>query len=232
MSAVSSSSTSRPIETTRTTPSPMRRSIGVICLRPSCATPARRPSTPSMRGTENPQMSASRTPTVRPCAASAAARLTVTDDLPTPPLPEAMRITLAASGTEVSSGRWETLNRALPIAVVRCSSVISVQARRTEVTPGSEPTRARTSCWIWARSGQPAVVRAIVTTTAPSAPTSAPRAMPRSTMSLPSSGSMTPRSTARTSSLVGRARVRGSTSTAGFYRRGPVKPGPAIGYGP
>ena len=114
-------------------------------------------------------------------------------------------MTLAASGTEVSSGRCDTFNRALPMAVLRCSSVISVQSSFTEVTPGREPTRARTSCWIWARSGQPAVVSAMVTTTAPSAPTRAARAMPRSTMSLPSSGSITPRSTASTSSLVGRA---------------------------
>ena len=41
-------------------------------------------------------MSASTTPTLRPCAASAAARLTVTEDLPTPPLP------LATAYTRVS----------------------------------------------------------------------------------------------------------------------------------
>ena len=49
-----------------------------------------RPSTPSIRGTLKPQMSASSTPTVRPRAASATARFTVTDDLPTPPLPLAI----------------------------------------------------------------------------------------------------------------------------------------------
>ena len=45
---------------------------------------------PSRRGTEKPQMSASSTPTVNPSAAIAAARLTVTELLPTPPLPLAM----------------------------------------------------------------------------------------------------------------------------------------------
>jgi hypothetical protein len=45
--------------------------------------------TPSIRGTEKPYTSASSTPTDRPSAAIAAARLTVTLDLPTPPLPEA-----------------------------------------------------------------------------------------------------------------------------------------------
>ena len=46
-------------------------------------------------------MSASSTPTVRPRRASATARLTVTELLPTPPLPEAMAITRAGSGTSV-----------------------------------------------------------------------------------------------------------------------------------
>ena len=49
------------------------------------------------------------------------------------------------------------------------------------------------------------MVSATVTSTDPSSATTAPRAMPNSTMSLPSSGSMTPRSTASTSSAVGRA---------------------------
>ena len=35
-------------------------------------------------------MSASTMPTLRPCLAIATARLTVTEDLPTPPLPEAI----------------------------------------------------------------------------------------------------------------------------------------------
>ena len=158
-----------------------------------------------MRGTEKPQMSASSTPTVRPVAASAAARFTVTDDLPTPPLPEPTSTTLVVGASEVSSGRWATFQRALAMAEDFSSWVISVQSRVTWVTPGSEPTRARTSRWIWARSGQPAVVRAMVTTTSPSGSTRAPLAMPSSTMSLPSSGSITPRSTAMTSSGVGSA---------------------------
>ena len=59
----------------------------ILPLPASVLAPARRPRTPSMRGIENPQMSASSTPTVSPRAASAAARFAVTDDLPTPPLP-------------------------------------------------------------------------------------------------------------------------------------------------
>ena len=45
-------------------------------------------------------MSASTTPTDRPRAASAAARFTVTEDLPTPPLPE------ATAYTRVSEPGW------------------------------------------------------------------------------------------------------------------------------
>ena len=173
----------------------------------------------SMRGTEKPQMSASSTPTLRPVAAMAAARFTVTDDLPTPPLPEATSTTLVVGARAVSSGRWETLKRALPIAEDFSSWVISVQSRVTLPTPGSDPTRARTSRWIWARSGQPEVVSAMVTTTEPSGSIVAPLAMPSSTMSLPSSGSMTPRSTAITSSWVGSV----AAATAGFYRAEPCK---------
>ena len=87
-------------------------------------------------------MSASSTPTVRPVAAMAAARFTVTDDLPTPPLPEATSTTLVVGASAVSSGRWETLNRALPMAEDFSSWVISVQSRVTLPTPGSEPTRS------------------------------------------------------------------------------------------
>ena len=51
-------------------------------------------STPSIAGTENPYTSASSTPTEWPCRARATARLTVTDDLPTPPLPDETATTL------------------------------------------------------------------------------------------------------------------------------------------
>ena len=49
------------------------------------------------------------------------------------------------------------------------SAVISVQSRWTAVTPGVEPMRVSTSRLICALSGQPAVVRAMVIVTAPSA---------------------------------------------------------------
>ena len=48
---------------------------------------------PSIRGTEKPQTSASTTAVRCPAAARATPRFTVTDDFPTPPLPEAISIT-------------------------------------------------------------------------------------------------------------------------------------------
>ena len=101
----------------------------------------------------------------------AAARLTVTEDLPTPPLPDATRTTRVVGPTAVSSGRWVMFHRALAMAEDFCSAVISVHSISTLVTPGADPTRVRTSRWIWARSGQPDVVRAIVTVTWPSSST-------------------------------------------------------------
>jgi len=59
---------------------------------------------PTCRGTLKPQMSASSTPTARPCAASAAARFTVTDDLPTPPFPPRDR-DHAGGGADLGVGR-------------------------------------------------------------------------------------------------------------------------------
>ena len=80
------------MDTTLSSPLPIGLRLGTIFFSPPAA-PCRRPSMPSMRGTEKPQMSASSTPTVKPLAARAAARLTVTEDLPTPPLPEATVMT-------------------------------------------------------------------------------------------------------------------------------------------
>ena len=75
-------------------------------------------------------MSASSTPTVRPRAARAAARLTVTDDLPTPPLPDATADDPVVAGSGVGRRLLRTFQRALAMAAARCSAVISVQSRR------------------------------------------------------------------------------------------------------
>ena len=78
-----------------------------------------------MRGTLKPQMSASSTPTRNPRAASAAARLTVTDDLPTPPLPLATASTRVVAETSVGAASSRAWKRARSIATAFCSLVIS-----------------------------------------------------------------------------------------------------------
>src|SRR3954453_17945807 len=81
-----SSGTKNPIESSRT-PCP---DGGIIRFSSVSSGPF---STPSMRGIEKPHTSASMAATSLPICASATDRLVVTDDFPTPPLPEATAIT-------------------------------------------------------------------------------------------------------------------------------------------
>ncbi len=125
---------------------PTATSCGAILPLPSAAfEPASRPLTPSMRGIEKPQMSASSTPTVRPRAASAAARLAVIDDLPTPPLPLPTAITRVVAGTSVTGADCEARSRAFCMRAERSSWVISSYSTVTSPTPGSPATFERTS---------------------------------------------------------------------------------------
>ena len=62
------------------------------------------PTAPIIRGTLNPQTSASRIPTLAPSAAIAQARFTVTLDLPTPPFPDATAINAVSGGKEIFVG--------------------------------------------------------------------------------------------------------------------------------
>src|SRR6266702_8583227 len=149
-------------------------------------------------------MSASTTPTFWPEAARAAARFTVTDDLPTPPLP------LATAYTRVSEDGWangicgsDRPPRSLVCRARRCSSLITSSCTRTEDTPGSLPTAAVTSRVMVSRSGQPATVRYTSTSTAPSAPTLTFLTMPSSVMGRWISGSCTPSSAWVTCSALG-----------------------------
>jgi len=176
---------------------------------------SRRPSIPSMRGTEKPQMSASMRPTLKPRMARAAAIFTVTEDLPTPPLPEAMASTRVVAGMAVGPALSAAFFLARSMVAAFSSLLSSVQSILTLVMPGNDSMRALVSLRICARSGHPIVVSAMVTMTSPSSETVAPFAMPRSTMSLPSSGSITPRRTSMISSLVGRGLVEGAASDMG-----------------
>ncbi len=150
-------------------------------------------------------MSASSTPTVWPAPASAAARLTVTELLPTPPLPLAMASTLQVSGISVSGAFWRAFQRALVITSVRSSAFISPHEILTSVTPGCTDTLASTSRLISARSGHPLIVSLTPTVTTPSVEMSTDGTMPRVTMSAPSSGSITLPSASITSPTVGGA---------------------------
>ncbi len=149
-------------------------------------------------------MSASTTPTFWPEAASAAARFTVTDDLPTPPLP------LATAYTRVSEDGWANgisgsarPPRSCVCSARRCSSLITSSWTRTEDTPGSLPTAAVTSRVILSRSGHPATVSHTSTSTAPSAATSMFLTMPSSVIGRWISGSCTPSSAWVTCSALG-----------------------------
>src|SRR4051812_21370689 len=148
-----------------------------------------RPCTPSIRGIEYPHTSASMAAAVLPSAWRAAARLAVTVDLPTPPLPEPTQITfLTAASAPCGRPPWRPR---------RCWSVCFSSAEstskptRTWRTPSSSLTFVTTACSKWERMGQPGVVRDTITSTAPSSGCSIERTIPSETMSLRSSGSMT-----------------------------------------
>ena len=115
---------------------------------------------PIIRGIECPWMSASSSPTEIPRAAIAAARLTVTVDLPTPPLPD------ATAYTRVSDPGWAngmTGSRESPRnclrSSVRCSSFITSRLTLTAPVPGTSATAWRTRSLISFFFGQAAVVR-------------------------------------------------------------------------
>ena len=206
-----SSSARNPMERTRSVPAPTRRSSGTIL--PCRASTS--PSIPSRRGTENPQMSASRIPTTSPRAASATARFTVTEDLPTPPFPEAMASTRVDAGTAVSGASSRAFHRARAMTAARSSASMATTATSTESTQSNDRTCPTTSRSIWLRSGQAAMVSAISTVTSPPS-TEMPRTIPRSTMVSPNSGSTTARRQSRISaSRSGREPPDGGRAPAG-----------------
>ena len=115
-------------------------------------------------------MSASRTPTDSPRAAIAAARLTVTLDFPTPPLPE------ATAYTRVREPGWAngmTGSRESPRSClrssVRCSSFITSSVTLTAPVPGTSATAWLTLSEISVFFGHAEVVRYTSTWTPPSA---------------------------------------------------------------
>ena len=105
-------------------------------------------------------MSASMRATLCPAAASAAARFTVTDDLPTPPLPLTIAYTLVSEdGWAKGITRSGAPPRTRLCSSLRCSSLITSSSTRTSVTPGSGATAPVTRLVMVSRIGQPATVR-------------------------------------------------------------------------
>src|SRR3954463_9776978 len=137
----------------------------------------------------------------RPSAWSAAARLAVTVDLPTPPLPEPTQ-TMFLTAARAPSG-------SPPCRPSRCWSpcfsswLRTSKPTPTRSTPSSSPTHWTTACWKCERIGHPGVVRETTTSTLPGSGCSIERTIPSETMSLRSSGSMTRRRTSLICSWVG-----------------------------
>ena len=75
----------------------------------------------------------------------AMARLTLTDDFPTPPLPELTAITRVVGDTWVGSARWRAFSRALDISSARWRLVMAVVWTTTSLTPGKERALRRVS---------------------------------------------------------------------------------------
>ena len=123
-----------------------------------------------------------------PSAWSAAARLAVTVDLPTPPLPEPTQITFF---TRASAPCGSAPRPRRCWSVCFSESVSTSKSTVTAVTPSRAPTCSATASWKCERIGQPGVVSDTRTCTRPPSPCSIARTIPSSTMSLRSSGSMT-----------------------------------------
>ena len=150
-------------------------------------------------------MSASTTPTRRPCPAIDSARLTVTEDLPTPPLPDAIAKTFVREpGCEKGISRCALPPLSTSLSPDRCSAVITPSVRSTSVTPSTARRAPLTSRVMVSLSGQPATVRSTVSRTSPESSTSTDSTMPRSVIGRLISGSWTVARAAVSRSAVGR----------------------------
>src|SRR5262249_43235812 len=166
-----------------------------------------------------------------PEAASAAAGLTVTDDLPTPPLPLAIAYTwVSDDGWANGISRSTRPPRSWVCSSRRCSSLITSRSTATPVTPGTAATAAVTSRVMVSRSGQPATVRYTSTLTLPSGAISTFLTMPRSVIGRRISGSLTRASASLTCSVVGGGVSADGLMASCYVARGP-NPGGVGGAG-
>ncbi len=187
---------------------------------------------PSIRGMEKPHTSASTAATRWPRSASAIERLVVTDDFPTPPLPEATAMTrvresvngftrgggcAACDASTTASGLAGAGGGATPFSsrasATSSSSVMSRTSTSTRSMPATSPTDSMIRRRSSARDSSPGR-GAATATTAVRPSTATPCTMPSSTIDRRSSGSCTEARAAWTS---GTSVIRGSR---GFPLRG------------
>jgi hypothetical protein len=133
--------------------------------------------------------------------------LTVTDDLPTPPLPDATAITLVresavANGICASGLAEPRSDRSCDDSCWRSWSDIEPNTTWTSSTPSSRDTAAVTSWVMRSLSGHPGIVSLIRTPTTASWTTTS-STMPSSVMGLPISGSSTVARASSTCASVG-----------------------------
>ena len=135
----------------------------------------------------------------------AAARFTVTLDLPTPPFPDATAITVVRPSVKnVCCWAGAAPPRSLVTSSWRSPSLIGLSTTSTAFTPGSGMTAAFTSRSMRSFSGHPSIVIRTCTWTEPSSTTMS-FSIPMSSIGLPISGSSTCRRACLTSSWLGMA---------------------------
>ncbi len=88
-------------------------------------------------------------------------------DFPTPPLPLAIASTRVLRSSAMPFERSVTSPRSRVVNAARSSGVITSNSSATRSTPSIGASTSSTCCWKLSRSGHPAIVSAIVTTTSP-----------------------------------------------------------------
>ena len=126
----------------------------------------------------------------------------MSEDLPTPPLPEAMAITRQSRGSLIVLSRCGAPPRSFVVSACRSSGVITAKESEKPRTPGTSAKAASTWRSNESRSGQPATVSTIVRETMPPS-ISTPRTMSSSVTGFWSSGSITFERAATTASREG-----------------------------
>ena len=122
-------------------------------------------------------------------------------DLPTPPLPDATATTRVPGSSRTSRSGRPPRSRVASAAF--SSGLITSKWSATRETPSTPPTCRATWSSKLDRSGQPATVSAIVTSTAPSSETTTSRTISSSVTGRLSSGSITSSSAFRIASRSG-----------------------------